>query len=288
MDLVPFAEGGGLEVNYPLGLAHACTNKDTLPDAEGRLPNDYDDTCTPQFEGYESSAGPLPESDPTSHDIPGDDVPDPTPPPLPYVEDFDDSIANDWEVLEGNFGLVSGDSAETSASSGTGNQAYSATDPTARSVSILNNYSYAETTSKGVSTDVRVRAGGAHGAAGLVLNYHTVIHTVAVDEYIAVDADVANGSLRIRLWSGAGFLGLGAVGGLDLRYGDWYQVSATVSAPDGDGRVVISASLFGLTRPGVSASLTIGTYRYTPGDGRFGVGADGTLADFATFRVEAA
>ncbi len=285
VDVVPYLGGGGLDINHPLGLDRACTNKKRLPDSQGRLPGDSDDTCTPLYEGYESSGGPYPETAPPADGIPGSSAGPFDGPPLPYTEDFDDGVADGWKVLAGEFGLAPGDSYESSGSSAAGAQAYGTLDGFVRSVAVLDNHSYWTTTAKVVSTELRVNAGGSLGSGGLVLNYRTALRTVPADEYIAAEVDVQSGMLRFRWCRGGAFVGLGSVGGLALRYDDWYSLSVTVGVPDPDGRVILTASLAGLTRPAVSASLAVATYRYLPENGRFGVGADCSLVDFASFTV---
>lgn len=48
--VTPFTDGGGVMLDYSLGLVDACTAKNQLPDSSGRLPNDYDDACAAPFD----------------------------------------------------------------------------------------------------------------------------------------------------------------------------------------------------------------------------------------------
>lgn len=48
--VTPFTDGGGVMLDYSLGLVDACTAKNQLPDSDGRLPNDYDDACATPFD----------------------------------------------------------------------------------------------------------------------------------------------------------------------------------------------------------------------------------------------
>lgn len=102
----------GIVLDHPLGLTEACTRDDRLPDREGRLPNEYDDLCTSEFEGQDPNdqdRNSLGEEPPVS-DVPTVSSEVVACPELPYTETFDDADAEGWRVLHGQFGYTAGDS----------------------------------------------------------------------------------------------------------------------------------------------------------------------------------
>lgn len=100
----------GLVLDYPLGMTDVCTRRDRLPDAAGRLPNEYDDLCTSEYEGQYPG-----DDDAAGETLPALGVPYTSsqilePGTLPYREVFDDQDAEGWRVLVGTFGFAATDS----------------------------------------------------------------------------------------------------------------------------------------------------------------------------------
>ena len=112
VEVTPYeGKRGGLILDHPLGLTEACTKNDRLPDRQGRLPNEYDDNCTSEYEGqYDEDDTNTVGEEPPIHNVPTVssevlDCPD-----LPYLERFDDADAENWRVLSGNWGFTAADS----------------------------------------------------------------------------------------------------------------------------------------------------------------------------------
>lgn len=111
---VPYAGSSeGLVLTHPLGLTEACTRDDRLPDRTGRLPNEYDDGCTSEFEGQY----PEPDDDvdtggevPPVHGEPTTSSEVAACPPLPVTETFDDGDAEQFRAVSGEFGFAADDS----------------------------------------------------------------------------------------------------------------------------------------------------------------------------------
>ena len=84
--VTPMVDGGGVVLDYPLGLVDACTVKANLPDGDGKLPNDYADACAQPFDRDHyvdnDHTGETPPNGGTSEVLECSD--------LPYVDDFED------------------------------------------------------------------------------------------------------------------------------------------------------------------------------------------------------
>ncbi len=109
-EVTPYAGGSeGIVLDHPLGLTEACTKTDRLPDGQGRLPNEYDDFCTSEFEGYAYV-----DEDVAGEEAPVFNVPNVSSevmgcPELPFTEQFSDLDAEDFRVLLGAFGFADAD-----------------------------------------------------------------------------------------------------------------------------------------------------------------------------------
>lgn len=304
----------GLILDHPLGLIDACTRDDRLPDRNGRLPNEYDDNCTSEFEGQESDV----DDNTAGEDPPYYDVPDTSSeivdcPDMPHTETFDDGEAEGFRVLYGQFGFVSGDSpaqpenptpgmpyvyrfvrsgSSVSSSSLSSffpeDTSYAAQAVNRRNVSIWDTCAHADTMDKRVRVDLAMMEGGPKTNAGIILNYHTVGTLSQHDEYMVAEVDQPSDSLRLRLWTGTTFLTLGSIPGLGLLAEDWYRIEVEVT-PGADPltQTRIKVTLNGITDPGITASFTATTLRYLPADGRFGLTSDQSLAKFSYFYLEA-
>jgi hypothetical protein len=264
----------GLVLDHPLGLTEACTRDDRLPNKDGRLPNEYDDTCTSAYEGY------IPDDTNTDGGDPPPTYGKPSVsseimpcPELPYVERFNDQDAESWRPVIGLFGFVPGDSpqepefdegmtlinywvnrtyyitvapgssiaAVSSVSSQSlqslpeeENWSYQSQSTTGRNVSFWDTCAYANTLAKRLRTDVRLQASGPKANGGLLLNYHTLPAPYEHDEYMVAEIDHGTDSLRLRLWGGTGFTTEGQIAGLGLKIGDWYRIEAEVTESPDD------------------------------------------------------
>lgn len=285
----------GLILDHPIGLTDACTRDDRLPDRNGRLPNEYDDNCTSEFEGQYDD-----DDDGVAEDLASFNVPNVSSeavncPDLPYLETFDDVEAESWRVLVGQFGLAVSDSPDeplhgNPVSSGVSLSAirsYEAQSPTRRNVSIWDTCATADTLNKRIRTDVKLGTGGVRTNGGIVLNYHTVGTTSLRDEYLIAEIDQPTDSLRLRFWNGAGFSTLAEVNGLGLVVGDWYRIEVEVTpGPDPLTQTYVAVTLTGVSDPLITATFTALTTEYLPANGRFGLGSDQALAQFSFFYLE--
>ena len=99
---IDFADGGGIALDVPLGMADVCTGQDYLPDSEGNLPSDYPGECPPP-EPPEP-----PEAPPATGGLPPISSACSA---LPFYDSFDESpVSGGWVVTSGNFDLEAGDS----------------------------------------------------------------------------------------------------------------------------------------------------------------------------------
>ncbi len=284
-EVTPF-EGGseGLVLNHPIGLAEACTRIDRLPDAQGRLPNQYDDFCTSEYEGTALGS----DEDQTGEGPPVFNIPDPVSsifpcPPLPHLESFEDGEAESFRVLSGSF-RVAEDLNESSGSSAGLTFGYAAEADNRRNVAVWDTCAVADAVGVRTSTQLQAFSGGPKTNGGLVLNYHTV---GSRDEYTVAEIDLPTDSLRLRLWNGTSFVALGSVGGIGLVPGDRYTLEAETSAgPDPLTETQIDVTLTGVTDPGVTATLSVVTDRFLPGNGRFGLASDQARTRFRYFYIE--
>lgn len=92
----------GVVIDCGFGLGDACVTPDRLPDNEGRLPNEYADQC----DGLTDDNDPTPPVAPTSESYVLN-VRSAATTGLPYLEDFNDYVADDLS-LAGDWVLTSG------------------------------------------------------------------------------------------------------------------------------------------------------------------------------------
>lgn len=83
--VTPLEDGGGVMLDYSLGLVDACTAKDRLPDSSGKLPNEYVDQCSTPFD-----RDPYTDTDTTGENPGGGTSEVLECSDLPYVDTFDD------------------------------------------------------------------------------------------------------------------------------------------------------------------------------------------------------
>lgn len=322
----PLAGGGGLVLDYPYGLIDACTRDDRLPDAQGRLPNEYDDECNPSDGDQDANAK-------------GGGVVGPPQPPLmseypsvssqvldicaelPHTETFDDGDPDNWQIVYGLWGFVTSESpaepeddrvssavayysASSSVSSGYSSAsswsevypytipgtdtAWAANEPAGRNVAVWFDCAYEEVYGLRLKTDVRLPKNQGRGNAQLVLNLRT--HETGVGfEYWVVELDRTSHSLRVRWWSGSGWTTLVTAPLSAIgRLVEWdtWYRLEAEVTEVSPGTAKIVARLVDV--PSLTTLLTINTTTaaFAPGRGKVGLGTEHSKALFSFFRVE--
>jgi len=322
----PLAGGGGIVLDYPYGLIDACTRDDRLPNAQGRLPNEYDDECNPSDGDQDANArlrgtlyGPRPG---LSSEYPSvsSQVLDICA-ELPHTETFDDGDPDNWQIVYGQWGLVSSDSpqegpddrsssavayysASSSVSSGYSSAsswsevypyvipgtdtAWVANEPAGRNVAVWFDCAYEEVYGLKMTTDVMLPANQGRGNAAIVLNLRTPDNGGGF-EYWTVEIDRTTHSLRVRWWTGSNWTTLvsapmSSIGRL-VEWNTWYRLEATVTE-DSPGVAKIVARLVEIPTLNELLSINTTTSAFAPGRGKIGLGTEHSRAYFSFFRVE--
>jgi hypothetical protein len=91
----------GILIDCGFGLSESCVTPDRLPDAFGKLPNEYDDLC----ENYSESLSVTDPEDPSETYSPVSRAAQAS---YPYFENFDDMGANQFNIVAGNYMLTRG------------------------------------------------------------------------------------------------------------------------------------------------------------------------------------
>jgi hypothetical protein len=106
----------GVVIDCGFSLADACITKKHLPDASGKLPNEYDDSCDGDHETADSTQPfvhgvitPIANTTPTTPTPTGTDNPPFEPrADLPWMESFEDGAAAEIQTILGEFTFVAG------------------------------------------------------------------------------------------------------------------------------------------------------------------------------------
>lgn len=93
-------QGVILDCAFPLEAA--CVSPKRLPNSSGKLPNEYEDTCDPDYAETTTTSSTTTLATPFS---PQDHVPDAS---LPWSESFDDQLAPEFMVVSGTFTIIAG------------------------------------------------------------------------------------------------------------------------------------------------------------------------------------
>lgn len=222
-DCADLVEGneGTLFVDFCQGLADACTKANRLP-LEGKLPNDYDIYCLENDEAqwievdvtppgytpvvrylYENLA--VPEnwelrSSSSSSLLPCVE--------LPYVENFDDSDADYFQIYDGDFANEDG--------------IYKAVRSGHRNLAIWDGCDLHSLKHHPVSAEFVLPAGDGQINAGVVFDFKEVEH---VTTYYVVEANKSNDSFRLRFFNGRNFVNMLTRPRLGLRYDEPYAIT---------------------------------------------------------------
>lgn len=274
---------GGVAVDYPYGLIDACTHKDRLADADGRLPNEYTDGC--QATSSVGDVDPMPEDpilpdpDPVSSE-PGD--------PgllLPFLADFDGVVDAGLYAPNGSWNVVGWDTGSSTGGLSVGGPEWVVMPDSVAERRLLLWYAGASAGSTNVALSTRLAFPDASGLgiAGLVANYR-LNATATANEYWTAEISRPDTRLQLRRWTGTAWTELATVAMPSVAPEIWYTLSLTVEDLGGGvHRLTAEAYDAGI----LVGSVTTDTSAYDPGTGLVGLGTDLTAAAFTDLRVEA-
>lgn len=275
-------ESCSIVLDCGFGLGEACPTGDRLPDATGRLPNEYDDLCEGSLEISLSLSD---DSDitPVYEELVSGDGDTLT--SLPVTVNFEDVSTGDMDTLKGTVAVgadaYSGYSAFFSDGGGVNLLAFNADSPTGKAGWT--------TFYKQVSTTFCLRAGdiGSLHNAGIVLNYRQTTGDPAIYEYWLVEAtwdDVKQ--LRIRYFNGLTFTSIAEIAIPTLQLDNRYTLTTSV-LPVGatsDG-AWISATLTGIDDALNAAAGPTYVSNYRPAEGTVGLFSNRSASEFSTITV---
>lgn len=280
----------GIVLDCDLNLSEVCL-PDRLPDADGTLPNEYEDQCSPTSDSLveiSESIDPDPE---TSEESETSESPQTG--HLPYNECFDDGMANYWDVKSGSFVFNEDEDSPAEPADcdpGPGTSYSTEGSASSRNVSVWEGFDTTALNRRAIG-DVKLLLGpaGAKHNAGIVFNYrpHPTIPSRSV--YYLAEIDLDDMEFRVRRFNGTSFVPIASASVLGLAIDEWFNIDVQIDEVDADD-VSITAVLTGVDTPAVSASL--GPFldgNYLPADGGdFGVHANRAESLFSYVRVEEA
>jgi len=305
----------GFVIDCDKDIADACVRGDRLPDNQGNLPNDYDDACAE------------PESDVSISEEPPGPGPGPGPGPsassetcssLPYTENFEDGIAQSFEVKRGGFVFVDDDPSCTpepseslvsesasSLSSPSSEEPFTPTpgficpfkayateaaiSSSTRNISVWNDCAILSTVDIKTTAQVRILTpgSGALGNGGVITNYRPRVSIPSQFEYWIAELNVLTASFVVQRFNGTLFQPLVSAPVSGAALGDWYEIAVSVEPGTIIGQVAYTAVLTGITDPSVSVTLgPLLINNWFPDDGLNGVGSNRSRARFASITFE--
>lgn len=291
--LVADAGALGVVVDCELGLIDACTRPNRLPDSDGNLPNSYTNYCDGLIDVSEFVPLPTPDPDPPSISFDSltpaesETIADPT---LPYLENFEDLTADDFQVVSGEFVFDAND-----VHAGIGDWSWS----TGGSLGLATfNMAVWDVVSdpewlsyyRRVETLLRIMpasAGSRHNGM-LIFNYRPQTGNPERDTYWAAEVDWDEKLLRISWFNGVELVGLVWTSVPTLTLGNWYRLSATIApaAPPNQQNAWITVYLEGLDD---AINVALGPFylaNYAPATGAFGLASERSATLFDSFQVE--
>lgn len=280
----------GVVVDTDLGLADACIPPE-IPNSAGALPDEYDPANVSVPAPWPVGPPPPPLSE-SSMAVAG----------LPYVDCFEGGVAQDFGVEGGLWGPGEGDSPvpcpvggdpvipqSQSLSAPAVWGSYATLTASARNVSLWNGPDV-QALYRRVTTHLRLNAGpvGARHNAAVVLNYRPGGEAAGQWVYYLVEVDYDSQEFRVSRFNGVSLQTVVPVTVPGILLGKWYEIDASVVQPR-PGVVQIGARLRSVSDPGLTdVALTVDVSNYQPSVGRFGLGSNRSLANFAFFRVSEA
>jgi hypothetical protein len=279
----------GVVVDCHLNLDDACV-PGTLPGADGKLRTEYIDQCAESESVVSEESESLPpaeESESVSDSLSVSEAPIGS---LPYIECFDDSIADDFSVVSGAFNFVNDESPSEDGSCSGIDISY-ATEATLsasqRNISVWDSFDDSSINRK-ITTDLKLLLGptGAGRNGGIIFNYRLKVGSLVLVEYFIADIDYPSLTLRVRRWNGNAIVPVASAGVAGIALDRWYRLTVS-TAPGTGSKVQISVTLTNVGGPSLSASiLPFETGNYFPDTGASGLHADRAHTRFSWFQVE--
>jgi len=284
-DVIVTEEACGIVIDCGLGLAEACVTKDRLPDADGRLPNEYDDLCGSISFVSESAATepeivlPVFDFDPVEASESGD-------PTLPQVDDF--QTFGNWVNRHGLFRYKEnpsgGDIILTGDSSAMRNVVTYEPDP-----AILTSLY------KRVAAVIELRSGdpGALHNGAVIANYQETSPASGRFSYYVAEIDWDGQYrgfklFRIAKYSGSAWINLFSLAVPTLQSDAQYLVTLEIypQSENADNAWLI-ARLESVADSSIDVTIgPLAVSDYAPTTGLFGLGTNRAMSRFSDFSVE--
>jgi hypothetical protein len=264
------------------GLGEACPTADRLPDATGKLPNEYDDLCAslvdisidlsddpsevPTFEELVSGAGDVLAS-------------------LPVTINFEDTTTGDMDLIRGSVVVAAdaelGQSAFFSDGGGVNLLLFNSDSPTGEP-SWTTFY-------KRITTTCRIRSGdiGALHNAGVVLNYRTTPDSPTTYNYWLVDITWDDyKQMRVRWFNGSTFISLAEIALTGLTIDNRYTLDVTVLPVSTlSDAAWITATVTGLDDAVLSTIGPVYTPNYRAAEGTVGLFSNRSATEYSTITL---
>lgn len=291
----------GIAVSCEFGLVDACLPVQ-LPTSEGLLPSEYEPTNIPVPPDVPPSPPPPGTSDTAVPDV-----------NLPYVACFIGGVT-DLGTAVGRW-VFSGANSPTAVCAQVTESfpvseslSASASVSLSTSVVVVEDGSYRSATAasrcvalfdvdvttayRKATTEVMLTQGptGAKRNAHLVVNYRPHTSIVGQSVYFVAEVDYDTQTFRLLRFNGTTFTTIApaSVTTPGIQLDKWYRVSAEClpAAPAGD--VTITIRLESISDPGIDVTLAATVSNYQPSSGKFGIGTNRAISNFAYLKIEEA
>jgi hypothetical protein len=291
----------GIAVTCQFGLVDACLPPQ-LPTSEGLLPSEFEPANIPVPPDVPPSPPP-----PGTSDTPVPDV------NLPYVACFVNGLSDlgtavgEWVFSGLNsptavcapqvtpFPVSESLSASASVSVSTslivGNDgSYQAATAASRCVALFD--VDVTTVYRKATTEVMLAQGptGAKRNAQLVVNYRPHTSIAGQFVYFAAEVDYDTQTFRLLRFNGTRFTTVApaSVTTPGIQLDKWYRIEAECLPGPTPGDVTIAIRLQSISDPGIDVSLSATVSNYQPSSGKFGVGTNRAISNFAYLKIEEA
>lgn len=275
----------GVILDCGMGMIDACLPPQ-IPDAEGRLPSEYDPVTIPPPD--DEVVPPTSASDSESLVVIGE---------LPLVECFVDADADDfvvqgglWEVILNTLGNPFSPCEISASDSDPGinrpEYVYAARTAAFRNVATWNGFD--ETTlQRKLTIQFRLVDGptGTRFNAGAVLNYRP--HTTVDDQFVyyLAEMEYETQTFRIMRYNGTSMQTVVTANQPGILLDTWYEIECIIRQVG--TRASIEATLRSLENGAIDVTIgPLTVSNYTPSTGQFGLHANRALTEFGSFVVE--
>ena len=275
MDEVPI-EACGVVLDCSLGMIESCVKADRLPDADGKLPNEYDDLCE-SVSIEDESIGPEDEEPSFSFDPEAAFAYSES--GLPFVDDFTEEKT--WQQESGEFDWDIDDGLFLAMSLAMQNLAtYNPAPP-------VESAYYKEATGR-----FYIESGysGALHNGGVVINYRNVEGSSRKQFYTAqIDWDgyyLGYKLFRIARYTGLGWVTEQAVSVPGLALDDTYEISFSAFPQTNPDNAWLIARLVGIDDPSIDIEIgPLAVSNFAPTNGKFGLEANRSATRFLNFTL---